>query len=66
MSLTEFQLRECGFYSGAVPDNTTVTITCIPGGVTGRYLVVQLGGTNFLTLCEVTAAGNISGEMPMW
>ena len=62
MSLAEFDLRECGFYAGAVPDGTTVTINCPHGGVTGRYLLVQLDGTNFLTLCEVTAAGTMQGK----
>ena len=56
MSLSAFKLRECGLYSGPVPIGTTVTIPCPDGGVHGRYLVVQLDGTDYLTLCEVTAA----------
>ena len=66
MSLADFQLCECGFHAGAVPDDTTVTINCVPGGVTGRYLVVQLNGNNVLTLCEVTAVGKRAGEMLIW
>ena len=54
MSPSQLKLRECGFYEGVVPDNTTVRINC-PPGITGRHLVVQLQDTNILTLCEVTA-----------
>ena len=55
MEPSELNLNECGFYEGAVPDNATVRIDC-PSRVTGRYLVVLLQDTNFLVLCEVTAA----------
>ena len=51
----EFDLTECYFYEGPVPNGATVRLEC-PPGVTGRYLVVQLQDTNFLILCEVTAA----------
>ena len=54
MTSSEFNLRRCGFYEGAVPNNATVRIEC-PPRVTGRYLVVQLQGSNVLSLCEVTA-----------
>ena len=56
MTASEFNLKVCGFHGGAVADGATVLIECPPGQATGRYLVVQLDGNNFLTLCEVTAA----------
>ena len=56
MAPEEFNLKECKFYEGLVPDDATVRIDCPPGEVTGRYLVVQLSEVNHLTLCEVTAA----------
>ena len=56
MTSWEFKLKECGVHNGAVPNGATVRIDCPPGQAIGRYLVVQLAGTNFLTLCEVTAA----------
>ena len=55
MSPSQFNLKECDFYPGQVPDDATVRINC-PPRITGRYLVVQLQDSNFLTLCEVTAA----------
>ena len=57
MVLSELRFDQCGFYSGAIPNGATHRFNCPPGTVTGRYLVVQLNGTNFLTLCEVTATG---------
>ena len=51
----EFDLTECYFYEGPVPNGATVRLDCL-AGVTGRYLVVQLQDTDYLILCEVTAA----------
>ena len=51
----EFNVKECYFYEGAVPNGVTAHLDC-PPGITGRYLVVQLQDTNSLILCEVTAA----------
>jgi len=42
----------CGAHPGSVGAGVTVKITCKPGLV-GRYVIVQLKGSNFLTLCEV-------------
>ena len=59
MTPEEFNLKECGFYAGPVPNDATVRIDCPPGEVTGRYLVVQLSTRNYLAICEVTATGAI-------
>ena len=66
MSPSQFNLKECDFYPGQVPDDATVRINC-PPRITGRYLVVQLQDSNFLTLCEVTAAaGWCQGPFIKW
>ena len=57
MVLSELIFDRCGFHPGPIPNGATHRFNCPPGNVTGRYLVVQLNGTNFLTLCEVTATG---------
>ena len=59
MAPSEFNLKECGFYRGPVPNGATVTIDCPPGQVIGRYLVVQLSGSNYLTLCEVSVVAEL-------
>ena len=38
---SEFNLKECEFYKGQVPEGATVRIECPSGEVSGRYLVVQ-------------------------
>jgi len=46
----------CGTHDPPVPCSATLTVTCPPGGITGRYLIVQLEGSgNLLTICELTA-----------
>lgn len=47
----------CGTMGGAVGGGATHTFECPGCGVTGRYAVVQLKGTNYLTLCEVRIFG---------
>ena len=59
MEPSEFNLKECEFHEGPVQDGATVRIECPSGEVSGRFLVVQLSGRNYLTLCEVTAAAAI-------
>ena len=56
MILAKYHLKECEMYAGVVTNGDTVRNDCPLGQVTGRYLVVQLDGQNYLTLCEVTAA----------
>ena len=56
MTPTELNARRCGQVTAAVEGGEKVTLTCPPGGVTGRYLIVQtLGRTDYLGLCEVEA-----------
>ena len=57
MQISELRFDKCGFHPGPIPNGATYRFNCPPGTVTGRYLVVQLAGTNYLTLCEVTATG---------
>ena len=56
MTPAELNARNCGQVTTSVGKSETVTLTCPPGGVTGRYLIVQLLGRNdYLVLCEVEA-----------
>ena len=51
----------CHHYAGQVPQGARERILC-DGPVTGRYLIVQLTGTNYLTLCAVEAYASKSTE----
>jgi len=42
----------CAYYTCSPPVNSTVSIKCAESSC-GRYLVIQLEETNYLTLCEV-------------
>ena len=56
MTPAELNYDRCGPPTDPVGGGETVTVICAPGGVTGRYLVVQtLGREDILTLCEVKA-----------
>ena len=56
MTPAEHNYRRCGPPTEPVGRGRTVTVMCPPGGVTGRYLIVQtLGREDILTLCEVEA-----------
>ena len=44
----------CTTYPGLAADGAVLSLDCTQtAGPTGRYLIVQLQGTNYLTLCEV-------------
>ena len=61
MTPTELNYRRCGPLTEHVGGGKNVTLLCPPGGVTGRYLIVQtLGRRDILTLCEVEAGMEIS------
>jgi len=47
----------CGAFEGKVAAGATAEITCKPGLV-GRYVIVQLKETEYLTLCEVEVFGS--------
>ena len=52
----------CGAYSGTVGAGAKVTIDCDPN-IIGRYMVIQIpGSSETLTLCEVEAFGEESGN----
>ena len=56
MAPSELNARKCGQVTTAVAGGESVTLVCPSGGVTGRYLIVQiLGRVDFLVLCEVEA-----------
>ena len=51
----EHQLTLCAFIEPPLDPSEVRRVECPPGGVTGRYLVIQTDTTDPLTLCEVTA-----------
>ena len=57
-SLTEAKMNEnmksCAYFSGGFPSVGNLTCT---SPVRGRFLKIQLRGTNPLTLCEVEVFG---------
>ena len=56
MTPTELNVRRCGQVTTAVTGGETVSLACPSGGVTGRYLIVQiLGRAGYLVICEVEA-----------
>ena len=50
---------QCSYIAEEVPCLETKTEQCSGGAVTGRYLVVQLGYTQFLRLCEVAVTAAV-------
>ena len=52
-ALTNYKL--CNSYAGAVGTGRTQSFSC---GTTGRYVVVQLKGRTYLTMCEVEVYGS--------
>ena len=51
---------ECGRKNGIVGPAETIVITCPPGGIVGRHLVVMIDSSStssILTVCEITADG---------
>ena len=55
MSPEEFNLTQCAFIEPALALAEVRRVECPHGGVTGRYLVVQMHYSQPLLLCEVTA-----------
>ena len=53
-------LTLCAQYPGTSATGDIIDLTC-ESPVTGQYLVVQLRGTNFLSLCEVQVSGTPKG-----
>ena len=51
----ELQLTLCVFIEPPLDPSEVRRVECPPGGVTGRYLVIQLNTNSALSLCEVTA-----------
>ena len=51
--------KVCAAFAGAVGRGATHVFKCPGCGVNGRYAVVQLKGTNYLTLCEVRVFGSM-------
>ena len=44
----------CTTYPGPAADGAVLSLDCTQtDGLTGRYVIIQLQGTNYLTLCEV-------------
>ena len=48
-----FFCLQCAYYAGPVSNAGSENFTCATGGVTGRYLIVQVEHSEPLTLCEV-------------
>ena len=56
---TTSDFTECGRIDGTVGSAETANVTCPPGGIIGRYLVVMLDdGAARLCACEITADGD--------
>jgi len=51
--------NNCAYHSGTL--SQTTLLTCRNEQACGRFLVVQLSGSNFLTLCEVQVFAKCSG-----
>ena len=55
---TASNFTECGRISGTVGSAETANVTCLPGGVIGRHLVVMINDAAArLCACEITADG---------
>ena len=52
----------CASVQGALGAGETKEINCNQA-VTGRYVVAQLTGSNYLTICEFEVYGSASGEI---
>ena len=56
MTPSDLNARRCGQVTTPVGGGKTLTLTCAPVGVTGRYLIAQtLGWSDSLSFCEVEA-----------
>jgi hypothetical protein len=55
---TPINIEVCATQEAALAAGETKTFDCV---ATGRYVVVQLNGTGFLTLCEVEVLGGKTG-----
>ena len=51
----------CGVFPGPATESQVIEVRCAPG-VSGRYVVVQIMGQQYLTLCEVEVYG---GKAPV-
>ena len=61
MTPAEHFSRSCGQVTRPVGAGEKITVMCPPGGVIGRYLIIQTRDRiDYLTLCEVEA-----GEKPV-
>jgi hypothetical protein len=52
-ALLPSQYSLCAYFPGYPPAGSTTTIPCQPGTAPGRYLIVQIPISNYLTMCEV-------------
>ena len=53
------QFTRCGQYHGVPPSRATVTVTCNPEGILGRYLYIYSPNKEqILTICEAVIVGS--------
>ena len=54
-------MTRCKYHPGAVKQGATIDIRC-NSPLSGRNVMIQLRGRNYLTLCEVQVFGNLAAE----